>query len=202
MTIDEKSSVEDSDEVAVEDDSAAIAPPGDERAFRRRIMMQRSTFGPALLALLVFAALALAGVLYYFQYRPDQQTDARVQETVLAAARDGTVALLSYSPTTLDSDFANAKSRLTGDFLDYYNQFTAQVVTPAATQKKVQTSATVVRSAVTELQPTSAKVLVFIDQNTTSTDKPQTNLTSSSVLVTLDKVNDAWLISSFDPVAA
>jgi Mce-associated membrane protein len=107
---------------------------------------------------------------------------------------------LSYSPETLDRDFATAKSHLTGDFLDYYNTFTTQVVAPAAAQKAVKTNAAVVRAAVTELRSGAAVVLVFVNQSTSSSDKPNPSMSSSSVLVTLTRVDDAWLISSFDPV--
>ena len=78
----------------------------------------------------------------------------------LDAAKTGTVALLSYSPESLDKDFAAAKSHLTGDFLSYYTQFTQQIVTPAAKQKSVKTAASVVRAAVSDMHPDSAVVLV------------------------------------------
>ncbi|KLO28861.1 hypothetical protein ABW16_11715 [Mycolicibacter heraklionensis] len=152
------------------------------------------------LAVSLVLAAALAAWLYQFQYRPVIDTDANVADTVMSAAREGTVALLSYAPGTLQSDFDRAKLHLTGEFLDYYNQFTTEVVTPAATEKKVQTEAKVVRSAVAELHPNSAKVLVFIDQNTSSTAKPDPAVTASSVLVSLQKRADKWLISAFDPV--
>jgi Mce-associated membrane protein len=101
---------------------------------------------------------------------------------------------------SLDKDFANAKSHLTGDFLSYYTQFTEQIVTPAAKQKAVKTSAAVVRAAVAELHPDSAVVLVFINQNTTSRENPDGAFAASAVKVGMKKINDAWLISSFDPV--
>ena len=101
---------------------------------------------------------------------------------------------------SLDKDFANAKSHLTGDFLSYYTQFTEQIVTPAAKQKSVKTSAAVVRAAVSEMHPDSAVVLVFINQTTTSKENPDGAFAASAVKVGLKKINDAWLISSFDPV--
>ena len=118
----------------------------------------------------------------------------------LDAAKTGTVALLSYSPESLDKDFAAAKSHLTGDFLSYYTQFTQQIVTPAAKQKSVKTAASVVRAAVSEMHSDSAVVLVFINQNTTSKENPDGAFAASAVKVGLKKINDAWLISSFDPV--
>ena len=151
-----------------------------------------------LAALLISAG--VAAWLYFSQYRPDQQTDAAAAKTALDAATNGTVALLSYAPESLDKDFATAKSHLTGDFLSYYTQFTEQVVTPAAQQKSVKTTASVVRAAVSELKPNSAVVLVFVNQSTTSKENPDGAFAVSSVKVSLNKVDSAWLISSFDPV--
>ncbi|WP_432278208.1 twin-arginine translocation pathway signal [Nocardia carnea] len=154
---------------------------------------------PVLLTLLAVVAVALAAALLVFQYRPDSRGDAAKNE-VLSAATEGTVALLSYSPESLDQDFAAAKSRMTGDFLNYYTQFTEKVIAPAAKEKSVKTSASVVRSAVAEIHPDSAVALLFINQTTTSAEKPDPALAASSVRVTLSKVEDSWLISSFDPV--
>lgn len=123
-----------------------------------------------------------------------------MRNEVLTAATEGTVALLSYAPDSLERDFAAAKARMTGNFLTYYTQFTEKVIAPAATEKAVRTSATIVRSAVAELHEDSAVALLFVNQTTTSAEKPEPALATSSVRVTLSKVNDSWLISSFDPV--
>lgn len=156
--------------------------------------------GAGLLALLVVASTATAAGLYVFQYRPDTRIDASAGQAAREAAVDGATALLSYAPDTLDHDFASAKSYLTGDFLTYYTQFTEQIVAPAAREKSVKTTAEVVRSAVSELHQDAAKVLIFTNQTTMSSEKPDPTITASSVLVTLTKDNDSWLISSFDPV--
>ncbi len=155
---------------------------------------------PVILVLLAALSAGLATWLYFKQYRPDQQTDSSVARTVVSAASDGTVALLSYSPDTLDKDFAAARSHLSGDFLSYYNQFTQQIVAPAAKQKSLKTTAHVMRAAVSELRPNSAVVLVFVDQSTTSKDSPDPSMAASSVLVSLTRVGGNWLITKFEPV--
>ncbi|OXR42793.1 hypothetical protein B7C42_05131 [Nocardia cerradoensis] len=160
----------------------------------------RAGVGAGALGALAVASVAAATGLYFTQYRPDQQTDEAAQHAATAAATDGSVAILSYAPDTLDHDLTTAKSFLTGDFLTYYGQFTQQVVAPAAKQKSVKTSAAVVRSAVEQIRPDSAVVLVFINQTTTTSDKPDPSMTSSSVKVSLSHVGGKWLISSFDPV--
>ncbi len=145
-------------------------------------------------------SLVLLALLFWFWYRPDRATDAAAEKAAISAASDGTVAVLSYTPDTLDRDFSSAKSHLTGDFLSYYDQFTQQIVAPAAKQKSVKTTAVVLRAALSDFQPDSAKVLLFVNQTTQSKDRPEPTLTSSSVQVTLTKADGKWLISSFNPV--
>lgn len=159
-----------------------------------------SRISAAVLVVLLVASIGLSAWLYFFQYRVDQQTGPDAQNTALQAAKDGTIALLSYSPDTLDKDLDAAKTHLTGDFLNYYTNFTDQVVRSAAKQKAVKTTATIARGAVSEMAPGTAKVLLFVNQITMSADRQEPSATSSSVLVTLTKVNDSWLISAFDPV--
>jgi Mce-associated membrane protein len=196
-------SVDAADEATENDEVAAEA----ETQPAKRVGIARRSAGAVagrIVAIPLAAALLIsAGVaawLYFQQYRPDQQTNDAAASVALDAAKNGTIALLSYTPESLDKDFAAAKSHLTGDFLSYYTQFTEQVVTPAAKQKAVKTAASVMRAGVSEIHPDSAVVLVFINQTTTSKENPDGAFAASTVKVGLKKINDAWLISSFDPV--
>ena len=166
----------------------------------RSARVVRGRLGAILLVVALLASAGIAAWLYFQQYRPDQQTNDAAANVALDAAKSGTVALLSYAPQSLDKDFTAAKSHLTGDFLSYYTQFTEQIVTPAAKQKSVKTSAAVVRAAVSDLHPDSAVVLVFINQNTVSKENPDGSFAASAVKVGMKKINGTWLISSFDPV--
>jgi Mce-associated membrane protein len=154
-----------------------------------------------LLTASVVAAVALAACIYVLQYRPDRQIDDAAARRAIQAASDGAVAALSYSPESMDQDFARARSHLTGDFLAYYDKFTKEFVIPMVQQKQLRQTATVARAAVSELEANSAVVLVFIDETTTGKDKPQPLITPSSVRITLTKVNGSWLISKLDPAA-
>jgi Mce-associated membrane protein len=182
------------DEETPEDDTTVDEQTGSDRRGLRRWLV------PIVLAAVLLGSAGFATWAYLAQFRPDQQTSDTVAAAAIKAASDGTIALLSYSPDTLDKDFASAKTHLTGEFLNYYTQFTQDIVTPAAKQKAVKTSAAVAQAGVSELKPDSAVVLVFINQNTTSKENPNGSFTASSVKVGLIKVNGAWLISSFDPV--
>ena len=148
---------------------------------------------------MLISAVAAASV-YWWLYRPDRLTDAATQQQAVTAAKEGTEALLSYSPEHLDADLANAKSHLTGEFLSYYNDFTDKVVAPASRQKGVKTEANVARAAVSQIEPGRAAVLVFVNQVTTSKERPTPALSTSSVMVTLVHSDGRWLISGFNPV--
>jgi len=160
------------------------------------------TWRPAMvlpLALLLVSAVAAASV-YWFLYRADRLTDTAAQQQVIAAAREGTEAVLSYSSENLDKSLADAKSHLTGEFLDRYSKFTEDVVRPAVTQKGVKTEANVARAAVSEMHPGEAQVLVFVNQVTTSKDRPSPALATSTVMVTMVKSGGRWLIAEFTPI--
>jgi Mce-associated membrane protein len=196
---------EDTTEADATEDAEALddvgPPPGRLKRFvgsARKLSSAKVLY--AVLGLLLVGSLTLLGLLFYYFYLPDRATSAGAAKAAVSAASDGTVAVLSYSPDTLDHDFSSAKSHLTGDFLSYYDQFTTQIVAPAAKQKSVKTTAVVLRAALTDFHPNSANVLLFVNQTTQSKDRPEPSMTSSSVLVTLTKADDKWLISSFNPV--
>ncbi|HET9874322.1 MAG TPA: hypothetical protein VFQ37_00950 [Mycobacterium sp.] len=169
----------------------------DKRGSRRRLLAVKPV--PALLVLLMLASAALTAWLYLSWYRPGAQTGSGAAAAAVDAAREGTVAMLSYKPETIDDDLATAKSHLTGDFLSYYDDFARQVVAPASKQKGLKTTAEVVGVAVAELHPDSAVVLVFVNQTTTSKEQPDPSMAARSVQVSLSKIDGSWLIAKFDP---
>lgn len=193
--------VSDAESSAVELDTADDAVGDDEAAHPSLPSRRRGPkIAAAALAVALVASVGAAAWLFFTQFRVDQQTGPEAAKVALDAATEGSVALLSYSPDTLEQDFATAKTRLTGDFLEYYTQFTEEIVTPAAKQKSVKTEASVVQAAVSEIQPGSAEVLLFINQTTTSKENPDGAYAASAVKVGLTKIDGAWLISAFDPV--
>jgi Mce-associated membrane protein len=177
------------------DESEAAPPAVTQRGIRRVRLHWRALA----LCVALAASAATAGWLYFGQYRTDQLT-ASATADVVGAATQGSVALLSYAPDTVDHDLAAAQSNLTGEFLTYYGEFAKQIVAPATKQRGVQTTATVVRAAPAEVNPDDAKVLVFLNQITVSRDSPDPVQAASSVMVGLAKVDGRWLISSFDPI--
>jgi Mce-associated membrane protein len=205
MTV-ERGSPKDSPETAI--DGLQVSPAGDgaARASRLATLRRWARGGSArwrsiVATVVVLAAVGVAVSLYFTMYRPDRRIDDAAARRAIAAASEGAIDLMSYSYLSLDSDFAKAKSHLTGDFLAYYSKFTEQIVAPAAQQGQLTTTTKVIRAAVSEIHPSSAAVLIFVDQTTVSKQKPQPVKADSSVLVSMTKVNGSWLIAKFDPVA-
>jgi Mce-associated membrane protein len=179
-----------------DEEAQSEAPEDAGRVSKRRRRLSR--WRAILLALLLVASTGFGGGYFYTVYRTDLQTDNDATRQAVKAASDGAVALLSYSPETLSSDFANAKSRVTEKYLAYYQQFAERIVGPAAMQGRVTTTASVVKSAASEMHPDSAVVLVFLRQKTASKEKPDPVVTTSAMRVTLAKVNGSWLIEKVE----
>lgn len=145
-------------------------------------------------------ALLLAMAAGFLKGQGPSGTDLDPAElAAIQAAKDSTVALLSYRPATVERDLGAARDRLTGGFKDSYTSLTRDVVIPGAQRKQVTAVATVQAAASVSAESNHAVVLVFVSQTTTEGSGAPT-VTASSVRVTLDKVDERWLISGFDPV--
>ncbi|WP_396926252.1 hypothetical protein [Mycolicibacterium sp.] len=170
--------------------AAAEAAPKKGFSFARAV-----AFG-----VLPIIALLLAAAAGYLRWEDSSRRDAATaaNESV-QAAKDSTVALLSYKPETVEKDLGAARDRLTGSFLDAYTQLINNVVIPGAKEKKISALAAVPAAASVSAKSDHAVVLLFVDQTVVVGADAPTN-TASSVRVTLDKIKDRWLISGFDPI--
>jgi Mce-associated membrane protein len=170
---------------------------GDVEPKRRR----RSAWTHALaFGLLPGVALLLALGAGFLKWQDSSVRDSDVTaiESV-QAAKDSTIALLSYRPDSVERDLAAARDRLTGTFRDSYSALTKDVVIPGAKQKQISAVATVPAAASVSANENHAVALVFVDQSVIVGNDAPTN-TTSCVRVTLDKDHGRWLISRFDPV--
>lgn len=150
--------------------------------------------------LLPAVALSLAAAAGWLKWQDTSVRDGIVARTEsIRAATEGTVALLSYKPDTVQQDLDAARGRLTGTFLSAYTQLTHDVVIPGAKQKQISAVATVPGAASVSATADHAVVLLFVSQTVTVGHDAPTS-TTSNVRVTLDKRGGRWLISQFDPV--
>jgi Mce-associated membrane protein len=174
------------------EDAEDVEPP----ARRRRIKWSRVlAFG--VLPVLVLVIAAAAGYLKWQDALLRGSGVAGIES--VAAAKDSTVALLSYQPDTVDKDLGAAPDRLTGAFKDSYKQLIHDVVIPGAKKQHISAVATVPAAASVSATPQHAVVLVYVDQMVTVGNDAPTE-TASTVRVTLNKTGARWLISSFDPI--
>jgi Mce-associated membrane protein len=150
------------------------------------------------------AAVALAflligtGIWLFWDAASRREAD-RAGSAAVQAARDSIVEMLTYQPDTADQKLNAARGRLTGPFLESYNQLIQTVVIPGAKQKKVTAAATVPAAAAISVGADHAVVLAYVDQTLAVGTAPPTR-TNSSVRVTMENMDGVWLISGFDPV--
>lgn len=181
------------------------ADPAEERREQRGsritrfVHLHKSELRWAAVSVICAALVAGLGVQYWQHMAPERAAESSSSEVGKVAA-DGAVAILSYKHGSVDENVAAAQDRLTGDFLEYYRDFTSKVVIPAAKEKAVDTQASVVGTAVASASADRAVVLAFVNQSTVTADNATPTLTASSVRVELKKDDGKWLIERFDPV--
>lgn len=112
-----------------------------------------------------------------------------------AAAKTRVERVLSYRFDTVDSDLAAAKAATTGEFAHQFASAADQIIAPAARQAEITTRATVVSTGAIESRQDEVVLLVFVNQDTTTKDKPQTSTSALRLRVTLDRAGGQWLIS-------
>lgn len=182
---------------AAEETETAEESAEAEAAKPKRAINWSRVFAFAILPGLAFA-FALGASFLKFQDSAVRDSDRARIESV-QAAKDSTIALLSYTPDKVEQQLTAARDRLTGEFRDQYTSLTNDVVIPGAKEKQISAVANVPEAASVSANPGHAVVLVFVNQTVVIGTGAPTD-TASSVRVTLDKVGDRWLISKFEPV--
>jgi Mce-associated membrane protein len=185
------------DDLVENDDLADEAEAADDAPAKQAA---RFFWGRLLVAALPVLALVLTLGVGYLKWLDGTARESRLAaEQSVRAASDSTIAILSYKPETVDRDLKAAADRLAEPFRQQYTQLVNDVVAPGAKQQHISAVATVPAAASVAATGKHAVVLVFVDQTTTiGTDAPTQS--TSSVRVSLDKVDGRWVISQFDPV--
>ncbi len=183
-------------------ESEASPTDADESATEDDTRTKRSTPWRRVFAygVLPGVALVVALVAGYLKWLDGSAGDAAAlrAETIRIGSEDA-VALLSYRPESVEKDLGAARERLTGDFKDAYTELTRQVVIPGSREKHITAVAKASAAASVSATGSHAVVLVFVNQTVTVGQGVPTD-TTPVVRVVLDKVNDRWLVSHFDPV--
>lgn len=144
-------------------------------------------------AVAVLAVLALVlGALAWSAGGPGSLQAER--DAALDAARSGARAVFSYDYRHLEKDFAAGKAVTTGGFRQEYERTTGKLVDDVAARYKAVVVADVGAAAVVTANHGRVLVLVFVDQQSSSTLTAQPKLTQSRLELTMVERDGHWLI--------
>jgi Mce-associated membrane protein len=147
-------------------------------------------------------ALVLAMAAGFLKWQDNSVRDSQAARIeAVQAAKDTTIKMLSYKPDSVEQQLNDARNLLSGDFRDQYTSLINDVVIPGAKEKQITAVASVPEhgAASVSADPNRAVVLLFVNQTVVVGQDAPTD-TASSVRVTLEKDDDRWLITKFDPV--
>lgn len=185
---------------ATEDASKPAEEPAADVPTRKRDWSRIVAYG---LLPGIALVLALAAGFLKWQDDSDRTTDINNGDSAaseaMEAAKNSTISMLSYKPDTVEQQLNDARELLTGDFRDSYTSLINDVVIPGAKEKQITAVASVPAVASVSAERNEAVVLVFVNQTVVVGGGAPSD-TASSVRVTLEKVDDRWLISEFEPV--
>lgn len=149
-----------------------------------------------LVMLLVLVGLAALGLVGTDSVKELNDADAAAQadKTAPAAAEAAAAAILAYDYKSLDADADTATRYMTDDFAKQYMETFTKVVKPAAQENRAKVTATVLASATVRATPDTARVIVFVDQATTSAKTQRPKLALNRVEMSMVKAGGTWLV--------
>ncbi|WNG83516.1 hypothetical protein C6A86_007615 [Mycobacterium sp. ITM-2016-00316] len=188
------------DETTADAHDNGLESSGDQRRAAGTGRRTTSLVGALAFVALPVVIIGLGGMAGWLKWVDGSSREARsaAGESV-QAARDTTVALLSYQPGSVKESLEAAQSRLTGSFRDSYGQLIQEVVIPGAEAQKISAVANVAAAASVSASSRHAVALLFVNQTSTIGAGAPTD-TASTVRVSLEKVDGRWLVSEFTPI--
>lgn len=190
----EKAAVEET--VADDDDEADEAEEVDEPAEPKPSRDRSRVSLPAVLAAIALLLAVASGVLRWLTVSQHESDTARVES--VQAAKEITVAMLSYETETVDQQLTAARDRMTGEFLGTYTAMINEVI-PAAHAQRIAAVADVLRIGTVTAKPDSVEVVLFVNQSVQVGDH-MPEKTPSVARATMVKDGDRWLMSKYEPV--
>ncbi|MFD4182179.1 hypothetical protein [Rhodococcus sp. NPDC058514] len=152
----------------------------------------------ALAVLVILASLVVTSWLVWTNRETAAREAARGEALAAAPARLET--LLSYDSATVDVDLDEAALGATGTFADGFREYAANTVAPESKREGISTRARIAEIGYLSGAADDARLLVFVDQITTSTRSPAPTSTASRVIVEMQRVGDDWLVAAMTPI--
>jgi Mce-associated membrane protein len=168
--------------------------PTTEQSRDRRVLRRVLTAG-AVLLLAAAVAVAVAGQWWLHQRRDD---DAR-KEAVRRAADHAVSTVLSYDYRHLQEGINASRGLLTGSARKQFADL-ARPLQTTAPRLQAQVTARVHAAAVLSMHPSSARVLLFVDQRSTSKNLTSPRVDQSRIAVTLVSRGGRWLVDDLSAV--
>jgi Mce-associated membrane protein len=142
---------------------------------------------------LLVAAVAVLG---YLAATTGGESDAdKDRKAALQAGTAAAKLVFSYDYRHLAEDFAKGKAVTTGAFATEYEKTTKEVVTDVAPRYKTVVTAEVSEGGVVTSKGDVVTLLLFVNQQSTSTLSKAPKITQSRVRMELTRTGDRWLVS-------
>lgn len=155
----------------------------------------------AMLVLVVVALLAaLTAAGWTLRDVTQERESADRDRAVLAAGREAAVAFTSYDYRHIDEDLDRVTGKSTGEFRD---QFTKALGALTAAIKKARGVSTgeVTHAGIVRISNTSAVIIAAVDAQITNKDTKGPSMRRYRLQITLNRVDEDWLIANIEPVA-
>lgn len=153
------------------------------------------------IVLTLFLVLLTAGSITAWITHRSHEAGERADRAAVAAAEKAVPQILGYSAATIDADLAAARSLVTGSFKGELTELYSTSVLPAVKADGVNTRAEVGEAGIVDrVTNEKIKVLLFVNQTTTSKTITTPKVDGSRVEVVMVKVDDAWLVADLTPL--
>jgi Mce-associated membrane protein len=176
-----------------EPDRQAEPDPGARLGRERGVVPGWLLVGVAVVALLVAAAGAVVAVTV-----PSDRAVEAASGQARAAAERAIVPVLSYDAARLDDSRAAAQAHLTGRYRKEYDKLFDGVIAGNAPATGTVLEAEVVSSGVVRADQDRVQVFLLVDQSRTNKAEPKPVVYKNWVTVTMERVDDDWLIAELD----
>jgi len=150
------------------------------------------------LALLLAAAILVTSVVMW-KAADDRRTQASDRAAAASAASIIIEKMLGYDYNSFDQHTREVSALLTGGFRNEFVQAATQVVRPLAIQNQAVIQAKVSEASVMSTPgQADVKVLLFVDQSTTSAKLVRPQIDQNRVILTMSQTDGRWLVSKVE----
>jgi Mce-associated membrane protein len=145
------------------------------------------------IVLAALASVAAAGFVWYQKDQGEQRDD--IVKVCLAATTPASQAIFSYDYRTFDAAVANARSYLTGGFLDDYLKTTTGLKATAV-QAQAVVQAQVSAVGVVDASSTEVDVLVYLNQYRRNANITGEKVDQNRVVLSMVRTSDGCRVSA------